>query len=110
MCQLGKALRICTVPRARALTGYRHWGWDLRSVFIPGFRWSRDDRTEALGRVTMRGSRGLWAFHSVSARTAAELNDLAGVRGQIKGWGVVVIHEKGFRCQYATIVRLTKGA
>ena len=104
MCMIGKPLRVLQVPRTRPLTGYREWSHlnygRYKSIFRD-YLW-KDQAVNKARPPGLQGLAGFWAFNN---RTTRNRKDLGGrYRGKIAGWGTTVIHEYGFRCQYAKII------
>ena len=102
MCQIGDPIAIIEVPKSKPLTGWREWsfhGGRLAGRFRNQYTWKRLGENKAKGRIRLRGEHGLWAFFK--ARSVVGYK-----HGNIEAWGQVVIHQHGFRAEYARITRL----
>jgi hypothetical protein len=99
-----------------ALLGWRMWRirHDRRgTALVSPVRdapWRRGVLTATCGECGLAGMAGctcgLYAFGRVFDALPEWLETEVLVLGQIRGWGHAVIHEQGFRCEHAQILRL----
>lgn len=127
MCQIGKFIRIVTVPEKNPLIGYRGFytqvrgAWDIQNPpmdLVSSYRsyaWDTgvnsakfaSDYSTRPDKVERGNNIGFWAFNTpkhfnLSTRSYGSHN------GTIKAWGRVAIHEDGFRAQFAKVASLVK--
>ena len=111
MCNLGKVVKVVEVPQEKALTAYRCWGAGLESLFMPKTKtkWRLGRVVRANSAPTKTNYCGLYGFKTVELRRNGFRTNPKQVQGEIKIWGTVVFHEKGYRSTHAEIVKITKG-
>ncbi len=93
--------------------GYRSWGWDGNLRMLTSlYRADRWLPASGPARCTLPHVNvpewckcGFWAYHRPDRETNSMLEEgiLSGV---IRARGVTVMHERGFRCEYADILAL----
>jgi hypothetical protein len=98
------------------LLGWRLWqvrddvGRPMLVSPVQGVPWPRGVMTATCftcRRVTSASCRcGLYAFASVFEALAEWSDRYRLVLGEVRGWGHTAIHEYGFRCEHAQILRL----
>jgi hypothetical protein len=110
MCKLGKFVKIIEISEQDALNGYRRWAKRRRDTFtplffshIPGSDWVKG-KTIASDRLPkQRNKNGLWCW---SEKKKNDESYSSFTKGQIKIWGTIVVHEYGYRAQFAKIVKI----
>lgn len=114
MCCLGEVKEIITVPKEKALKGYRYFDETTISfnketaVMAPywSVEWVRKGINKAKGRISKNSQYGFWSFKNSSARYRH--GGSFDFTATILLWGTIAVHELGYRSKYAEIVNLHK--
>jgi hypothetical protein len=109
MCQLGNVQKVVTVDKKDALVAYRAWGLNLSSLYQPHSKtkWQQGKVVRAHTAPTKKNAAGLYGFKAQDVRNRQY--GTKSIRGVIKVWGTVAIHEFGYRATHAEIVKITAG-
>jgi hypothetical protein len=109
MCQLGNVEKVVKIDKKDALVAYRAWGFNLSSLYQPHSRtkWEEGKIVRSHAAPTKKNAAGLYGFKTQDSRNLQY--GTKAIRGIIKVWGTVAIHEFGYRATRAEIVKITAG-
>lgn len=115
MCTLGKAKKCQLISRKNQKRGWRIWQLDGNNLLplLVNKKWSWSSRDCVTGEPRYNANNGFHSFNNKSRMIKSWKDEgynkpeyVGYVHGEISLWGKTIIHEDGYRSEYAKIRRI----